>query len=206
MNANMNSEHMCIDDSRHRPALIRLLEAVVTGIVWLAYVGVLPLIWSAFMKRGAATGAVSRSFPWSAAGAGPGFGSFVMQVGAVALCGSSLLYCWALYNRQRFRGKDRRQATVTATAMELAEYYGGTPEQIVSLQQERRLFMRHDADGRLTRVHYGEPPDPRDSALLSHRRVRRSSGHVREVTANTAHFDAMSTQELRRYIRVAKKR
>jgi biofilm PGA synthesis protein PgaD len=153
----MISEQMCIDHSRHRPAVIRLLEAALTGIAWLAYVGILPWMWSVFVERGAAMGALSRSFPWSAAEAGPGFGPFVMQLAAVALCGSSLLYLWAFYNRQRFRGKDRRRAAVTVTATELADYYGGTPEQIVSLQQERRLFMHHDATGRLTGVHYEEP-------------------------------------------------
>jgi biofilm PGA synthesis protein PgaD len=201
----MNSEQMCIDHSRHRPAVIRLLEAVVTGIVWLAYVGLLPYLWSAFMKRGAQTGAVSGSFQWSAAHAsGPGFGPFVMQLLTVAMCGSTLLYLWARYNRLRFQGKDRRRAAVTVTATELAEYYGGTCEQIVSLQQERRLFMRHDPDGRLTRVHYGFVPDPHHSVLTSRRRVRRSSGQVRVVTSSGAHFDSMSTQELRRYVRVAK--
>jgi biofilm PGA synthesis protein PgaD len=195
---------MCIDDSRHRPAVIRLLEAVVTGIVWLAYVGLLPCIWSAFMERGAQTGAVSRSFLWSAAQAnGLGFGSFVMQLLTVALCGSSLLYLWARYNRLRFQDKDRRKVPVTVAVTELAEYYGGTPEQIVSLQHERRLFMRHDPDGRLTRVHYGQARDPRHSALPSHRRVRRASGHVRVVAGTSARFDSMSTQELRRYTRKA---
>jgi biofilm PGA synthesis protein PgaD len=201
----MNSEQMCIDDSGHRPALIRLLEAVVTGIVWLAYIGLLPYLWSAFMEHGAQTGAPSSGHQWSAVQPnGPGFGSFVMQLAAVALGGSSLLYLWASYNRLRFRGKDRRKVAPTVTATDLAEYYGGTREQIVSLQQERRLFMRHDADGRLTRVHYGQAPDPRHSALPSHRRVRRSSGRVRVVSGSSAGFDSMSTQELRRYTRVAK--
>ena len=200
----MNSEHMCIDDSKHRPVVIRLLETVVTGIVWLAYVGLLPYIWAAFMGRGSQTGALSRSFQWSAAQAnGLGFGSFVMQLLTVALCGSSLLYLWARYNRLRFQCKDRRKIPVTVTAAELAEYYGGTREQIVSLQHERRLLMRHDADGRLTRVHYGQALDPPHSALPSHRRVRRAWGHVRVVPGTSERFDAMSTQELRRYTRKA---
>jgi poly-beta-1,6-N-acetyl-D-glucosamine biosynthesis protein PgaD len=204
MSAIMNSEKMCIDDSRHRPAVIRLLEAAVTGIVWLAYVGLLPYIWAAFMGRGSQTGALSRSFQWSAAEAhGLGFGSFVMQLLTVALCGSSLLYLWARYNRLRFQGKDRRKVPVTVTATELAEYYGGTREQIVSMQHERRLLMRHDADGRLTRVHYGHARDPRHSTLPSHRRVRRAWGHVRVVPGTSERFDAMSTQELRRYTRKA---
>jgi poly-beta-1,6-N-acetyl-D-glucosamine biosynthesis protein PgaD len=123
----MNSEQMCIDDSKHRPPVIRLLEAVMTGIVWLAYVGLLPYIWSAFSERGAQTGALSRSFQWTAAEAhGLGFGSFVMQLLAVALCGSSLLYLWACYNRLRFQNKDRRKVPVTVTATELAAYYGGS--------------------------------------------------------------------------------
>ena len=201
----MNSEHMCIDHSKHRPAVIRLLEAAVTGIVWLAYIGLLPYLWPAFMERGAQTGAVSGPFQWSAAEAiGPGFGSFVMQLLAVALCGSSLLYLWARYNRLRFQGKDRRKVPVTVTEAELAACYGGTREQILSLQQERRLFMRHDPDGRLTRVHYGLAPDPPHSALLSKRRVRRPSGRVHVVSGTGARFDSMSTQELRRYVRVAK--
>src|ERR1700738_1374306 len=140
MSAIMNSEKMCIDDSRHRPAVIRLLEAAVTGIVWLAYVGLLPYIWAAFMGRGSQTGALSRSFQWSAAEAhGLGFGSFVMQLLTVALCGSSLLYLWACYNRLRFQGKDRRKAPGTVTATELAEYYGGPRERVVRLHAERAL-------------------------------------------------------------------
>jgi hypothetical protein len=63
--------------------------------------------------------------------------------------------------------------------------------------------MRHDADGRLTRVHYGQALDPRHSARPSQRRVRRACGHVRVVPGTSERFDSMSTQELRRYTRKA---
>jgi biofilm PGA synthesis protein PgaD len=198
----MNSGHLCIDDSRHRPAGIRLLEAAATGIVWLAYFGILQYIWSAFRQRGAQAGAVSVPFQWTRAN-GLGFDSFLVQLFAVVLCGSTLLYLWATYNKRRFRGKDRRKAAESVTATELAVYYGGTPEQIITLQDARRLYMRHDADGRLTRIHYGEAPDPRDSAKRSSRRVRRSSGHVHVVSGTPTYFDAISTQVLRRYTRIA---
>jgi biofilm PGA synthesis protein PgaD len=193
---------MCIDDSRHRSAGIRLLEAAATGMVWLAYFGILPYLWAAFMQLGTQAPAVSVPFQWTGVGAnGLGFDSFLAQLFTVVLCGSSLLYTWARYNGVRFRGKDRRKTAVTVTAPDLAVYYGGTPDQIVTLQDARRLYMRHDANGRLTRIHYGEAPDPRNSATRSDRRVRASSGDVQVVSETPIRFDAMSTQELRRYTR-----
>lgn len=198
----MNSGHQCIDDSRHRSVAIRLLEAVATVVVWLAYFGILPVIWLLLTQRGARTAAVSVPFQWGAAD-GLGFESFVVRLFVVVLFGSTSLYLWATYNRLRFRGKDRRKAPVCVTATDLAAYYGGTPGQIITLQDARRLYMRHDADGRLTRVHYGDAPDADHSAIHAQRRVRAASGHVHMVSGTPTQFDAMSTQELRRYTREA---
>ncbi|GAC1304037.1 MAG: hypothetical protein NVSMB10_06600 [Steroidobacteraceae bacterium] len=185
--------------------ITRLIEAAATVLVWFAYFGLLPSIWSALTQPGAQADAISRPFHWSGTHAnGMEFGSFAAQLFTVVLCGSSVLYLWANYNRWRFRGRDRRRESVNVTATELAAYYGGTSEQIVTLQEARRLYMRHDAEGRLTRIHYGEAPDYRDSAKRSDRRVRQSSGHVHVVSDTPTRFDAMSTQELRRYTRIPK--
>jgi poly-beta-1,6-N-acetyl-D-glucosamine biosynthesis protein PgaD len=181
---------------------IRLLEAVATGVVWLAYFGILPYIWLALTQRGAPALAVPVAFQWGGAD-GLGFESFVLRLLAVVLVGSASLYLWATYNSLRFRGKDRRKAPVCVTPTDLAAYYGGTPAQIVTLQDARRLYMRHDADGRLTRIHYGEAPDPEHSAIHAPRRVRAKSGQVHTVSGTPTQFDAMSTQELRRYTREA---
>ena len=198
----MNSEQMCIDDSRQRPASIRLLEAAITTLVWLSYMGALPLLASLFVPHSAhhPFGALT----WDALYAATlGFRAFAVQIFTVVLCGSSLLYAWARYNKLRFRGKDRRTRPVNVTATELARYYGGTPEQIATLQQARRLYMRHDPEGRLTRVHYGVPSDAPHLAHRASRRVRQSSGAVHNVQGVAANFDSISTQELRRAPRKA---
>jgi hypothetical protein len=137
---------------------------------------------------------------------------FVLQLDStgssygVVRAGAELQATWNPNDTWQIYGKGARFSPGTplrALLHGVTADYGGTPEQIVSLQHERRLFMRHDPDGRLTRVHYGQAPDPRHSALPSHRRVRRSSGRVRVVSGTSARFDSMSTQELRRYTRKA---
>jgi poly-beta-1,6-N-acetyl-D-glucosamine biosynthesis protein PgaD len=147
---------MCIDDSKHLPLGVRLLEAVSTTVLWLAYLGLLSYVQSAIMEHNGQTGALHHPFgEWSRSQApGLGFESFIAHLFGVTLCGSSVLFLWARYNRLRFRGRDRRNAPATVSEKQLGDYFGATCEQIATLQHARRLVMHHDAEGRLTGVRF----------------------------------------------------
>lgn len=150
----MDSAQMCIDDSRHLPLGVRLLEAISTTVLWLAYLGVLSCAQSAALDDGR-TAMHAHALAWSPSQApGLGFDSFVAHLLCITLCGSSMLFLWARYNRLRFKGRDRRKAPPLVSEQQFAQHFGATREQIVTLRRARRLVMHHDADGRLTLVRY----------------------------------------------------
>jgi poly-beta-1,6-N-acetyl-D-glucosamine biosynthesis protein PgaD len=158
----MISAQMCIDNSKDLPLRIRLMEAVSTVLLWLVYLGVVSLLQSALIPRQiGATETISPPSTWTylqdnAVGAG----TFAAHLLIVTILGSSVLFLWARYNQVRFRGRERRRASITVSEVQLAEYYSATPEQIKTIQHARRLVMHHDADGRLARVRYRRASEP----------------------------------------------
>jgi poly-beta-1,6-N-acetyl-D-glucosamine biosynthesis protein PgaD len=152
----MNGAQMCIDDSKDLPLRVRLLETVSTVLLWLVYLGVASFVQSALILRQVGvTTTISHpsasTFLQDSAGHAASFAAHLLMV---TILGSSVLFLWARYNQKRFRGRDRRRAPIAVFEIQLAEYYSATPEQIMTIQQARRLVMHHDADGRLARVRY----------------------------------------------------
>jgi biofilm PGA synthesis protein PgaD len=160
----MISAQMCIDDSRHRPLGVRLLEAVSTTLLWLAYLGLLSYVQSAVVDHDGLT--TTPVHPFGSQANGATLESFIGHLLGLTLCGSSLLFLWAGYNRLRFRGRDRRKDPAIVSVKQLAEYYGATCEQIATLQHARRLVMHHDAEGELTRVRYRKVWNKRTTNLV----------------------------------------
>jgi poly-beta-1,6-N-acetyl-D-glucosamine biosynthesis protein PgaD len=151
----MNSAQMCIDDSRHLPLAVRVVEAISTTLLWLGYLGLLSYVQSAVVGHDGLTAAPVHALGSSQSqGVGLSFDSFVMHVLGVTVCGSSVLFLWARYNRARFRSRDRRNEPAMVSKEQFALYFGATCEQIATLQHARRLVMHHDDAGRLTRVRY----------------------------------------------------
>jgi poly-beta-1,6-N-acetyl-D-glucosamine biosynthesis protein PgaD len=149
----MNSAQMCIDDSRHLPLAVRVVEAISTTLLWLGYLGLLSYLQSAVVGHDGLTAATVHALGSSQSqGVGLSFDSFVMHVLGVTFCGSSVLFLWACYNGARFRGRDRRNEPAMVSEEQFAHYFGATREQIATLQGARRLVMHHDTEGRLTRV------------------------------------------------------
>lgn len=70
----------------------------------------------------------------------------------VIFLNSLLLISWAIYNRVRFRGKDRRRARPVIGALELGQLYGFSEEEVKSWQGMPILTIHHDADGRIEKV------------------------------------------------------
>ncbi len=144
---------LIIDGSAGRPAWARLLDLVLSALMWLLYIyliqdGIAELI-----------GLIRDTFAWGFSGAErphlptlSRFGGTLRTYGAVILANAALLVAWALYNRLRFAGTDRRQAVKPVEVADLAAFYGLPAAQIESWQKARILTMRHAPDGTLTGV------------------------------------------------------
>ena len=57
------------------------------------------------------------------------------------------MFAWSRYNAYRFRGKDKRRSSGSATPEKMAEYYKVKPENIIDLQNSRNVdvyFLGND--------------------------------------------------------------
>ncbi len=71
---------------------------------------------------------------------------FIIGVGALVLT-YIVMFAWSRYNSYRFRGKDKRKSSGTATLENIAEYYKVKQEDIVGLQNSRNVdiyFLKDD--------------------------------------------------------------
>jgi biofilm PGA synthesis protein PgaD len=69
----------------------------------------------------------------------------------ILLLGGGLLL-WAGYNILRFRGVENRTAALPVTPVEIGSIFGQDPEAVTRWQGERRLYVTHDAEGRIAGV------------------------------------------------------
>ena len=71
---------------------------------------------------------------------------------AVVVVNAALLLAWALYNRLRFRGLDRRQTPPPVGPADFAAMYDVPVEDVAAWQQARILVVHHDENGKLVGV------------------------------------------------------
>ncbi|MDR3415568.1 MAG: poly-beta-1,6-N-acetyl-D-glucosamine biosynthesis protein PgaD [Nevskia sp.] len=153
----MNEAELYIDDSRYLPVHVRLLEAGVTVLLWLAYLGLLSpvasTVWSYATLHGDGSRPVTPSQEISVAG----FGRFLAHVYTVVLVNLGLLLFWARHNVRRFRGRSRRKNVANVSEQQLAKFFHVECGQVAVWQQSRRLLMHHDVEGHLLAVETGQP-------------------------------------------------
>jgi biofilm PGA synthesis protein PgaD len=144
---------LIIDHSASRPVWARTLDLALSALMWLLY---LYLIQTGFADL---IGLVRDTYAWGFSGAErpdlptlSRFGDTLHAYGVVIMANAAVLVAWALYNRLRFAGEDRRQAVMPVEVADLAALYGLPPERIESWQKARILTMRHAPDGTLTGV------------------------------------------------------
>jgi biofilm PGA synthesis protein PgaD len=156
-----------IEESQQRPLVVRLRDIALTGLLWLLYAFMIQdfllflaesLAW--ILRLGPAPPRAALALPLF-----PTLGSYAL----IALVNALTLISWALYNQMRFRGKERRKASPSVTAADMAQMYSVTAEEVEAWQHARILIVHHDADGGLIGVELPEqPPDPHEpqSAML----------------------------------------
>jgi len=144
---------LIIDNSAARPVWARTLDLVLSSLMWLLYLyliqdGIADLV-----------GLARDTYAWGFSGAErpdlPTLSRFretLRTYGVVIVANAAVLVAWALYNRLRFRGEDRRQAVEPVGVQDLATFYALPADQIESWQKARILTMRHAPDGTLTGV------------------------------------------------------
>lgn len=144
---------LIIDNSAARPIWSRMLDLALSALMWLLY---LYLIQTGLADL---IGLVRDTYAWGFSGAArpdlptlSRFGETLRAYGVVVLANAAILVAWALYNRIRFAGEDRRQAIKPVEVADLAAFYGLPAERIESWQKARILTMRHAPDGTLTGV------------------------------------------------------
>jgi biofilm PGA synthesis protein PgaD len=69
----------------------------------------------------------------------------------ILLLGGGLVL-WAVYNILRFRNVEKRRAALPVTPLEIGQHFGQDPESVARWQGEQRLYVTHDAAGRIARV------------------------------------------------------
>lgn len=139
---------------------MRLRDIALTGLLWLLYAFMIQdfllflaesLAW--LLRLGPVPPRAALALPLF-----PTLGSYAI----IALVNALTLISWALYNQMRFRGKERRKASPSVTAADMARMYSVTAEEVEAWQQARILIVHHDADGRLIGVELPEPPPDRE--------------------------------------------
>lgn len=83
----------------------------------------------------------------------------------VILALGSLLIGWAIYNKARFSGRDRRKSAPVVTVNDLGDFYNLNPEDIDSWRQSRILTMHHDRHGNLVGVSVNVQKQDHDKKL-----------------------------------------
>ncbi|HYB10087.1 MAG TPA: poly-beta-1,6-N-acetyl-D-glucosamine biosynthesis protein PgaD [Alphaproteobacteria bacterium] len=76
--------------------------------------------------------------------------------GSIAAFNAALMIAWSLYNRMRFRGRERRRFVPMVTPADLARLYAVPTQAVERWQGLRHLVIHHDADGNLVYVHQTE--------------------------------------------------
>jgi biofilm PGA synthesis protein PgaD len=72
----------------------------------------------------------------------------------------SVLIAWALYNRLRFGGVDRRRMSAPSDAHRVADYVGLRGADLEVLRARRRVLLLLDTHGRVERYRGERPIDP----------------------------------------------
>jgi biofilm PGA synthesis protein PgaD len=84
-----------------------------------------------------------------------GYHDVIRLVGVYALVilllGGGLLL-WAGYNIFRFGGVENRTSALPVTPVEIGRHFGQQPEAVANWQNQQRLYVTHDQDGRIARV------------------------------------------------------
>ena len=62
------------------------------------------------------------------------------------------LILWAIYNILRFRGVEKRKHALPVTAAEIGTYFNSDAALVARWQGEKRLYVSHDAEGRVSDV------------------------------------------------------
>jgi biofilm PGA synthesis protein PgaD len=84
-----------------------------------------------------------------------GYVDVIRLVGIYALVILALgggLILWAAYNILRFRGVENRTHALPVTAVEIGQYFGTDPALVARWQEEKRLYVSHDPEGRVSDV------------------------------------------------------
>lgn len=86
--------------------------------------------------------------------------------GLVLLTIALVMRTWAWYNRRRFAGMDRRRKPVEPMSLEtIARYHQVDPRALALWQQDRWLYVRHNAAGRVLEVQANNPPSQSQECL-----------------------------------------
>ena len=144
---------LIIDKSSTRPAWKRVLDWILSALMWLLYFYMIKevlidlyrittgsLVWMFDRGNRPSLLEVSNLF------------QTLRIYGIVILGNSVILIVWALYNQVRFSGHDQPAAGSKVSVDDLATLYRLSAEDIAGWQGSRVLSMQHDADGTLVKV------------------------------------------------------
>jgi len=147
--------HPLIIDAARRPGWARARDRVLTAAAWLlvAVLGIDAVRFAAAIARRLFAGEATHELE-AALAVAVTLGSYA----GIVLLNTAAIVAWALYNRLRFQGQDRRGNAAPVVPEELAARYGRTAEEVRRWQGARILVVHHLPEGEIRQVEIGPLP------------------------------------------------
>jgi biofilm PGA synthesis protein PgaD len=150
-----------IDNPRLQSPRQRVFYSAITFVIWVAWV----YIWLPLLSLVAWIFGYRLFYDEMIVKAG--FQALVERIGnyslVILVCGC-VFVGWAVYNRLRFRGRERRHAAYPLTTEEVSEYFNVNPDSMRRWHGAKRLVVHHTDTGEIDQV------DIRDLASMPDRR------------------------------------
>ncbi len=147
---------LIIEASRSLPLWLRARDWLLTAAVWVVYFW---LISDTFSYLHYLFQSLSYSEPVPADFARfTGIFATLQSYVLVIIMNAAILVIWALYNRIRFRGRERRKFSPAVTLRDLARLHDVPVSDVAAWQLARILVIHHDGAGKLARVEIKAPP------------------------------------------------
>lgn len=141
----MNDDLIITEHGKRNP-MVRLLEGVLTIVLWLGYF---------YLMRHAVSVVLSYfgiAAPWGLqfndVSVPPILDDIRLYI-VVVVVNTVVFISWALYNKYRFGSRNRRRRSDPTTSSEMAEYFDVPSWEVDSTQAARRIVMVHDQSGHL---------------------------------------------------------
>ena len=137
-----------------RPLLRRIVDGVVTLLLWLGYFYLMRHVASVVLSY------VGIPAPWGLQWSDisvPPLVTNIRSYAMIVLLNAAILISWALYNKFMFGHRGRRRQASSVTRLEVGKHFLVSEAQVLDCQSAKRIIMVHDASGNLIQYDISSP-------------------------------------------------